>query len=83
MELEFISEKFSRDIEVLATDHNDVLTVENLFCNSRGKTTWELVHWQSRWYLPRRCPLPSMTTVFSKEVIFGEVPDGLLVEGSC
>jgi hypothetical protein len=48
MELEFVSEKFSRDIEILATDHNDVLTVENLFCNSRGKTTWELVLWKTR-----------------------------------
>jgi hypothetical protein len=34
MELEFISEEFSRNIEILTTDYNNVLTVENLFGNS-------------------------------------------------
>jgi hypothetical protein len=40
MELEFISEKLSRDVEILATDHDDMLTIEDLFCDSRGKTAW-------------------------------------------
>ena len=42
MELEFVSEEFSRDIEFLTTDNDNVLTIENLFCNSRGKTTYLL-----------------------------------------
>jgi len=33
MELEFISEEFSRNVEFLTTDYDDMLTVENLFCD--------------------------------------------------
>jgi hypothetical protein len=42
MELEFISEEFSRDIEILTADYNNVLTVENLFGDSGGETTWQV-----------------------------------------
>jgi hypothetical protein len=34
MELEFVSEEFSRDIEFLATHNYNVLAVENLLCDS-------------------------------------------------
>jgi hypothetical protein len=33
MELEFISEEFSRDVKVFTTDYDDMLTIENLFCD--------------------------------------------------
>lgn len=42
MELEFVSEELSRDVEILAADYNDMLTVEDLFGDGRGKTTWLL-----------------------------------------
>ena len=42
VELEFVSEELSRDVEVLAADHDDVLPVEDLFGDGRGKTTWRL-----------------------------------------
>ena len=70
MELEFVSEELSRDVEVLATDYNDMLTVENLLGDGRGKTTWLLAMHRDVAGVPRRCPLPSMTMVFSKEVIW-------------
>ena len=70
MEFEFVSEEFARDIEFLTADYNDVLPVENLFGDGRGETTWACERGIRR-IIPRRCPLPSMTTVFSKVVISG------------
>jgi len=73
MELEFVSEELAGDVEVLAADDNDMLAVEDLLGDSRGKTTWLLAVLaeteMEKGDAPRRCPLPSMTTVFSKEVI--------------
>ena len=83
MELEFISEEFSRDVEFLAADYDDVLTIENLFGDNGCKSAWHRsatddMAWRE---VPKRCPLPSMTTVFSKVVILlkggaGEIPKG-------
>ena len=70
MELEFVSEELSGDVEVLAADNNDMLTVQNLLGDSRGKTTWLLAICTDVRSMPRRFPLPSMTMVFSKEVIW-------------
>ena len=39
MELELVAEEFSRDVDVFTTDDDNVLTVEDLFCDCRGKTT--------------------------------------------
>jgi hypothetical protein len=38
MELEFIPEEFAGDVEILTTDYDDMLTVEDLFCDGRGET---------------------------------------------
>jgi hypothetical protein len=70
VELDFVSEELSGDVEVLAADNNDMLTVENLLGDSRGKTTCLLAMCTDVASVPRRCPLPSMTMVFSKEVIW-------------
>jgi len=74
MELEFISEELSRNIEFFTTDYDDMLAVEDLLCDDGGETTWTGLagcyfaeHGSGG--VPKRCPLPSMTTVFSKEVI--------------
>ena len=39
VEFEFISEEFSGNVEVLATDYNDMLSIENLFCDGGGETS--------------------------------------------
>lgn len=70
MELEFISEEFSRDVEFLTADYDDVLTIENLLGDNGGESTWSCYKTViKRRALPKRCPLPSITTVFSKVVI--------------
>ena len=40
MELEFITEEFSRDVDVFTTDYDDMLSIEDLFGDCGGKTTW-------------------------------------------
>jgi len=39
MELEFVAEKFSRDVDVFTTDYDDMLSIEDLFGDCGGKTT--------------------------------------------
>jgi len=39
MELEFIAEEFSRDVDVFTTDYDDMLSIEDLFGDCGGKTT--------------------------------------------
>ena len=72
MELEFISEEFSGNIEILATDYDDMLTIENLFGDNGGETTCSISLVNMNREIPKRCPLPSMTTVFSKVVMLVE-----------
>jgi hypothetical protein len=80
VKLEFISEEFSRDIQILTTDNNNMLAIENLFGDNRCKTTWH-IRLSCILDIPKRWPLPSMTTVFSKEVIVEESRNGLLEVG--
>jgi len=40
VELEFIPEEFARDVDVLAADYNDMLTIEDLFGDGRGETAY-------------------------------------------
>jgi len=37
MEFEFVSEKFSRDVEFLAADYDDVLSIEDLLGDNGGE----------------------------------------------
>ena len=39
VELEFIAKEFSRNVEIFATDYDDVLTIEELLGDGGGKTT--------------------------------------------
>jgi hypothetical protein len=39
MELEFVAEEFSRDVDVFTTDYDDMLSIEDLFGDCGGKTT--------------------------------------------
>jgi hypothetical protein len=42
MELEFVPEELSGNVEILATDYDNMLTVEDLFCDGRGETACKL-----------------------------------------
>jgi hypothetical protein len=39
MELEFVSEELARDVELFASDYDDVLAIENLLGDNRGEST--------------------------------------------
>lgn len=43
MKLEFVAEEFSRDVDVFTTDNDDMLSIEDLFRDCGGKTTWHKI----------------------------------------
>lgn len=43
MKLEFVAEEFSRDVDVFTTDNDDMLSIEDLFGDCGGKTTWHKI----------------------------------------